>query len=147
MWGAKCILVAPTAFRTAMSKIQAAKQLEMPAAGSASASANANTAAPKLAAQLVAAPAPDVHPPDLAVTKRPPAPSDSEPMEGDFFTLKSNTIVQTFGTFGERMDGTPNEIYMVPNSTEATVLANVQLEFMAYFSPSSVKVKPALGFQ
>ena len=34
-WEAKCILVAPTAFRTAMSKMQAANQLPMPAADSA----------------------------------------------------------------------------------------------------------------
>ena len=39
-WDAKCIRVAPTAFRTAMSKMQAVKQLPMPAAGSGSASAS-----------------------------------------------------------------------------------------------------------
>ena len=36
---------------------------------------------------------------------------------------------------------------MIPSSTEVTVLANVQLEFVAYVSPSAVKVKPTLGFQ
>ena len=104
-------------------------------------------AAPKLAAQLVAAPAPNVHPLDLAVQEVPPAPSDNESKEGDLFALKSNTIVQSFGTLWKRVDGTPNKIYMIPSSTEVIVLANVQLEFVAYCSPSSVKVKPTAGFQ
>ena len=33
-----------------------------------------------------------------------------------------------------------------PNSTEVTVLANVQLEFFGYCG-ESVKIKPTLGFQ
>ena len=35
LWDAKCLLAAPTAFRTAMSKMQVANQLPMPAADSA----------------------------------------------------------------------------------------------------------------
>ena len=93
-----------------------------------------------------------------------PAPG-SEFEEGDLFTLKSNTKVTSFGTcWKERQDNggpdatsddiyiTPStnssdRIFMIPSSTEVTVLANVQLEFVAYVAPSAVKIKPTLGFQ
>ena len=44
------------------------------------------------------------------------------------------------------MAGTSDEIYMIPNSTEVIVLANVQLEFFGYCG-ESVQIKPTLGFQ
>ena len=36
---------------------------------------------------------------------------------------------------------------IIPSSAEVTVLADVQLEFVAYVSPSGVKIKPTVGFQ
>ena len=162
-WEAKCILVAPTAFRTAMSKMQAANQLPIPAADSAD---SANDL-------IMPAPADPLNPPmqipvlptaptQLLTAAPAPAPG-SEFEAGDLFTLKSNTKVTSFGTCwvarqdNEGPDATSDEIYisdplnsrivMIPSSTEVTVLANVQLEFVAYVEPSAVKIKPVLGFQ
>ena len=133
LWGAKCILVAPTAFRTAMPKMQEANQLPMPAGGADSASANAPV--PVLVPVPVPPPVP-VPQPELV---------GSEFQQGDLFSVKTNTNMQPFGTFWKEA-GTPDGIYMIPNSTEVTVLANVQLEFFGYCG-ESVKMKPTLGFQ
>ena len=168
-WQAKCILVAPTAFRTAMSKMQTTNQLQMPADDIAD-SANE----PPMPAFLPVQPPPlhGEHPPQLtrqlpAATQLPPpaAAPVSKFQEGDLFTLNSNTRVTSFGTCWvarqeiEGPDATlddiyinpstnsPHRIYLIPTSTEVTLLANVQLEFLAYVSPSAVKVKPTLGFQ
>jgi hypothetical protein len=168
-WEAKCILVAPTAFRTAMSKMQTTNQLQMPADDIAD---SANEPPMPAILPVQSPPLHGEHPPQLtpqlpAATQLPaaaPAPG-SEFEEGDLFTLKSNTKVTSFGTcwvarqeFGEP-DATSGDIYitqgpnnsdrifMIPTSTEVTLLANVQLEFLAYVSPSAVKVKPTLGFQ
>ena len=153
-----------------MSKMQAAKQLPMPAAGSASelpmpaaGSASASPSAVKVNFNP-----PEITPATQLVAPQPapaPATSGSEFKEGDLFTLKSNTKVHSFGTCwkkrqdNEGPDATSDEIYMIPSttssdgiymipsSTEVTVLANVQLEFVAYVSPSGVKIKPSVGFQ
>ena len=53
-WEAKCILVAPTAFRTAMSKMQAANQLPMPAADSADSASELPMPAAAIAATTTA---------------------------------------------------------------------------------------------
>ena len=104
-------------------------------------------------------------PPAIQLMALAPATSDSEFEKGDLFTLKSNTKVHSFGTCwkkrqdNEGPDATSDEIYIIPNttspdginmipsSTEVTVLANVQLEFVAYVLPSCVKIKPTVGFQ
>ena len=169
-WEAKCILVAPTAFRTAMSKMQAANQLPIPAADSADSAnellmpaaadySNPPMVLPAVLTQLPPAPDPQ------ALTQLPTVAPGSEFEEGDLFTLNSNTRVTSFGTcWKERQDsGGPDatsddiyiiastkssgRIFMIPSSTEVTVLANVQLEFVAYVEPSAVKIKPVLGFQ
>jgi hypothetical protein len=168
-WEAKCILVAPTAFRTAMSKMQAANQLPIPAADSADSENELLMPAADNPSQV------NLNPPmQYPVSQLPaptqllaaaPATSGSEFEEGDLFTLKSNTKVTSFGTcWKKRQDNegpgaTSDEIYtnlsttssdiiyMIPSSTEVTLLANVQLEFVAYVEPSAVKIKPVLGFQ
>jgi hypothetical protein len=166
-WEAKCILVAPTAFRTAMSKMQAANQLPMPAADSADSASELPMPA-FLPVQPPPLQHPPYHPPQLPAATQLPAvapATGSEFEKGDLFTLKSNTKVTSFGTcWMKRQDnegpgGTSDEIYtnpsttssdklyMIPSSTEVTVLANVQLEFVAYVLPSAVKIKPTLGFQ
>jgi hypothetical protein len=112
---------------------------------------------------------PPYHPPQLPAATQLPAvapATGSEFETDDLFTLKSNTKATSFGTcwfarkkFGEP-DATSDDIYitpgtnnsdrlfMIPNSTEVTVLANVQLKFVAYIpSTSAVKLKPTLGFQ
>jgi hypothetical protein len=160
-WEAKCILVAPTAFRTAMSKMQAANQLPIPAADSAD---SANDL-------MMPAAADPLNPPmqipvlPTAPTQVPTAAPGNKFEAGDLFTLDSNTRVTSFGTcWKERQDSdgpdaTSDDIYtnpsttssgrifIIPSSTELTVLANVQLEFVAYVEPSAVKIKPVLGFQ
>ena len=170
-WEAKCILVAPTAFRTAMSKMQAANQLPIPAADSADSANELPMPAADNPSQV------NLNPPmQYPVSQLPaptqllaaaPATSGSEFEEGDLFTLKSNTKVTSFGTcwvarqdnegLDEIPDATSDEIYisdplnsrivMIPSSTEVTLLANVQLEFVAYVEPLAVKFKPVLGFQ
>ena len=155
-WEAKCILVAPTAFRTAMSKMQAANQLPIPAADSADS-----------ASELLMRAADYSNPPMVppALTQPPAAAPGSEFEKGDLFTLKSNTKVTSFGTcWKKRQDNegpgatsdeiytnpsttSSDKIYMIFSSTEVTLLANVQLEFVAYVEPSAVKIKPVLGFQ
>jgi hypothetical protein len=162
-WEAKCILVAPTAFRTAMSKMQAANQLPMPAADSADSASELPMPMPAAdsANPPMVPPAPHLQ----ALTQPPAAAPGSEFEEGDLFTLNSNTRVTSFGTcWKERQDiggpdatlddiyitpstNSPHTIYLIPTPTGATLLANVQLEFLAYVSPQAVKVKPTLGFQ
>ena len=167
-WEAKCILVAPTAFRTAMSKMQAANQLPIPAADSADSAnelimpaaayhLNPPMILPAVPTQLPLAPDPQAQLPTAA--------PGNKFEGGDLFTLDSNTRVTSFGTcWKERQDSdgpdaTSDDIYtdpsttssgrifIIPSSTELTVLANVQLEFVAYVEPSAVKIKPVLGFQ
>ena len=165
-WEAKCILVAPTAFRTAMSKMQAANQLPIPAADSADSAndlimpaaadpLNPPMVLPTVPTQLPLAPDPQAQLPTAA--------PGNKFEGGDLFTLDSNTRVTSFGTcWKERQDSdgpdaTSDDIYisdplnsrivMIPSSTEVTLLANVQLEFVAYVEPSAVKIKPVLGFQ
>ena len=101
-WEAKCILVAPTAFRTAMSKMQATNQLPMPADDSAD-SANGLPMPAFLPVQPPPLHVSTLHssPAQLpAATQLPPpaAAPVSKFQEGDLFTLKSNTRVTSFGT-------------------------------------------------
>ena len=72
-----------------------------------------------------------------------PQDASSALQHGEVPTLKSNTIVQSFGPFWKERDS--GEIHMMPCSTNVTVVANVQLEFLEYCD-KSVKIKPKLDF-
>ena len=163
-WDADCLLVVPTAFRTAMSKMAVSNQLPMPVADGAStsvvlpedaervigagdgAASAVFTSAGGGAASVVVTSAGDANasapPPGVADA------GDEAFKVGDFFTLKSNTKAQVFGAFyttqGNADDSRPTT--MLANGTEVTLTSNVRLEFMEY-QGESVKIKQTLNFQ
>ena len=88
---------------------------------------------------------PILHPPPIEPTHElEPQDSGSGFKGGDVFTLKSNTTVESFGAFWKELDS--GEVHMIPCSTNVTVVANAQLEFLEGCG-DYVKVKPKLSFQ
>lgn len=150
-WDAASLLIAPTAFRTTMSKMQAANQLPMPFAANGSADATANdndNASASASATAGAAGSPERSqdlpmPPTLPELPKPSA--GNEFQAGELFTLKSKTIVQSFGTFWKSTCSENDQKYSIPNATNITLFAGVQLQFLA-FHGDNAQIKPKFGF-